>query len=171
MLFLGFEGLLRTGELFSLWCENLVVICGHLVVRLIQTKTGQQFGADQVVVIKSRIVVAVMNKFLGKLQLGDLLLCRYPAAARQDSQQLLEFFDLGNCAFGWYSCRRGGASELFRRTGSMEYTLIQGRWANSRIARLHIETGLAECVSFSVAPVQQRLFSLFAPRLQAYIGA
>ena len=49
----------------------------------------------------------------------------------------------------------------------MESTLIMGRWANSRTARLYIQTGAAELVKLRVSDEQRALFALLAPRLRA----
>ena len=50
----------------------------------------------------------------------------------------------------------------------MESTLIMGRWANSRTARLYIQTGAAELVKLRVSDERRALFALSAPRLRAY---
>ena len=52
----------------------------------------------------------------------------------------------------------GGATAMFRATGSMERTLVIGRWAYTRTARLHIFTGLAETFGLNITPAQRGLF-------------
>jgi hypothetical protein len=63
LLLIGFDGLLRTGELFT-------ITAGHIrferddaaaIIQLPGTKTGQRFGADQVVVAHSRLAVSILR--------------------------------------------------------------------------------------------------------------
>ena len=42
-----------------------------------------------------------------------------------------------------YSLRRGGATWVFRCSGSMETALIKGRWGSHRVARIYIADALS----------------------------
>ena len=50
------------------------------------------------------------------------------------------------------SFKRGGASDLFRRTGSFDICTDQGRWEHVSTARRYIETALAEHMIFELTP-------------------
>ena len=63
------------------------------------------------------------------------------AAFRKRFAQLCHVFDLDSYNFRPYSLRRGGATDLFQRTQSMEAALIRGRWESSRVARIYISDG------------------------------
>ena len=52
-----------------------------------------------------------------------------------------------------YSFKRGGASELFRRTGSFDVCVEQGRWQDVSSARRYIETATADQMIFELTPV------------------
>jgi hypothetical protein len=173
LLLVGFDALSRTGELFTL-------TAGHIrfddddrtaIIQLPGTKTGQRFGADQVCVVHSHLAVSVLKAACSNLNSCDTILRRTPSSARKALQHLLTFYALDNMAFGWYSLRRGGASAHFQKSGSMEATLVLGRWSSQRTARLYIETGLAETVQLSLTAQQRALFRCFAPCLQRYRAA
>ena len=55
-----------------------------------------------------------------------------------------------------YSFKRGGASDLFRRTGSSDICVDQGRWEHVNTARRYIESALAEQMIFELSPVWLR---------------
>ena len=52
-------------------------------------------------------------------------------------------FDLLPHKFRPYSLRRGGATWVFRVTGSMETALVKGRWWSHRVARIYIADALS----------------------------
>ena len=55
-----------------------------------------------------------------------------------------------------YSFKRGGASDLFRRTGSFDICVYQGRWEHVSTARRYIEAALAEQMIFELSPAWLR---------------
>ena len=55
-----------------------------------------------------------------------------------------------------YSFKRGGASDLFRRTGSFDICVDQGRWEHVNTARRYIEAALAEQMIFELSPAWLR---------------
>ena len=55
-----------------------------------------------------------------------------------------------------YSFKRGGASDLFRRTGSFDICVDQGRWEHVNTARRYIESALAEQMIFELSPAWLR---------------
>ena len=66
----------------------------------------------------------------------------------------MKTFGLQDFDFKPYSCRRGGATNFFIQTGSMELTLARGRWGSSRVARIYINDGLAMLASLTLTPAQ-----------------
>ena len=61
-----------------------------------------------------------------------------PAAFRRRFAQLCNIFWFGPFAVQTYSLRRGGATDLFQQTQSMEAAFIRGRWESSRCALIYI---------------------------------
>ena len=71
---------------------------------------------------------------------------RSPANARLLFKHIGEFFKLDQFNFQFYSLRRGGASWDFRLHGSMERTLLNGRWESVSTARVYVNDALASSV-------------------------
>eukprot|EP00971_Amphidinium_carterae_P295255 5863489-Amphidinium_carterae.1 len=55
-----------------------------------------------------------------------------------------------------YSLRTGGATCDFLRHGSMETTLLKGRWASSRTARLHLASAALAYARLTLTDTQTR---------------
>ena len=135
--------------------SGFAFVRGTVIVKLHATKVGQRLGADEVVAIHAGPTVSFLKVHLRSLPQDALLYSGTAQAARAGLQRLLTLFvHVNDMHFGWYSCRRGGASSLFHETGSMETVLVTGRWANTRTARLYIQTGLAEVVALSLTLAQ-----------------
>ena len=66
------------------------------------------------------------------------------------ARQYRALFDAAVSAIGLaadfkpYSLRRGGASQFFQRTGSMDVTMEIGRWGNIRTARTYVNVALMD---------------------------
>ena len=56
-----------------------------------------------------------------------------------------------------YSLRRGGATHDFRHHGHMDRTVLRGRWANPRTARLYVQEGLADLASLRISPAKAQV--------------
>lgn len=168
-LLLAFKGLLRTGELLQLHNRDIGIYERKLARRLTARTTGQRRGVDEVVIVHSALVVAVVRKALEGGAPDDLVLRRSPSQARRALTLLLAFFQLDGWHFGWYSGRRGGASHLFPETQSMEQVLVVGRWAATRAARIYFEMGLAELVSLVLNPQQLHLISAAVTCLRVFL--
>jgi hypothetical protein len=67
--------------------------------------------------------------------------------------------------FTLYSLRRGGASELFRITNSMDRVLLNGRWESVKRARVYVMDGLAELTQIQLSPKANQTLSFYAGKL------
>ena len=67
--------------------------------------------------------------------------------------------------FTLYSLRRGGASELFRITNSMERVLLNGRWKSKKRAKVYVMDGLAELTQIQLSPKTRQQLSFYAGKL------
>ena len=56
---------------------------------------------------------------------------------------MLEVFALGDYSYNFYGLRRGGATSFFFQTGSMDQTIVVGRWESSSTARIYINQSAA----------------------------
>ena len=68
-----------------------------------------------------------------------------------------------------YGLRRGGGTEFFRRSGSLEATLFRGRWSSIRTARAYIVEGMSLLAQHSLA-LPEAEAHLYLQALQAYLS-
>lgn len=162
---LCFWGMLRTGELLSLYPFQVLVSQGHAVVQLGATKSGLRRNQDENVVIEDIATVILLEEWqqfrLDTGTYGAPLFPQGPQSFRHQFKQVLEYFQVG-ATFRPYSLRRGGATQDFRTHGAMERTLIRGRWASTGAARQYIQEGLSVLVKLQISERQRTLFSSYA---------
>ena len=59
--------------------------------------------------------------------------------------------------------RRGGATALFRNTGSMETALLKGRWQSSRVAKIYLADGVSHLPGMTFTPQATSMLDKWAP--------
>jgi hypothetical protein len=143
---LGFLGFLRTGELFNLKKDDITIKGSRILITLAGTKTSVRKKANELSSVVSPWISRLLVKHLKNLEPGQRLLRRSPANARLLFKHIVEFFKLDQFNFQFYSLRRGGASWDFRLHGSMERTLLNGRWESVSTARVYVNDALASSV-------------------------
>ena len=162
----AFDTMLRPGELYRLTKGDITWAGGKAVLRLHHTKSGQRRGADEMVVCGSHVA----NKWLAialssKRPTDSLLSCR-PATLRELFFSLLEYLAVQG-HFSLYSFRRGGATWHFLSEGSMERTLLRGRWVSSSTARIYLQDAAAGLSHLSLTPEQKQHMKHLAQVLSA----
>ena len=166
LLLLAFHCLLRTGELWQLYPEDILLGRSHGVLSLKGTKSGKRNAANESVSITNELVVESLRSLLSyRQQCGGPsrpLWSSSHAAFRSRFKVLCDRFDVQHHAFRPYSLRRGGATDLFQRTRSMECALLRGRWESSRVARIYISDGLSFLPSLRFTPKTQSMMSRFS---------
>ncbi|CAK0814337.1 unnamed protein product, partial [Prorocentrum cordatum] len=145
LLLVAFEGMLRGAEVFALTVGDIVDRGELFAVRISSSKTTAGKDCAEAVVIRSRMAVALLRIAVRGLGAGARLSWRTPSQLRGALGALARGLGLAG-PITWHSVRRGGASAFFVRSGSMEATLVAGRWASSATARLHIEGAVADSV-------------------------
>ena len=78
-----------------------------------------------------------------------------PATFQRVFAEVRSLLQLDDQRLTLYSWRRGGASADFRSHGSMETTLLRGRWASVRTARLYVQDAVAEATTLALLPAQR----------------
>ena len=157
LLLVGFDGFLRTGELFAL---TPLVVSFHknkAILKLSETKTSHRKLADEMVVVESQHAVSLLKKACRDRPKGSPILTMTPVKARLLLKSLLASFGLETWGFNFYSLRRGGATAYFFRTGSMEKTLAKGRWETASTARIYIHEASAQAGELTLSPGQRAL--------------
>ena len=155
-LALALYGMLRTGELLQLRWSQLLFGPQDLVIQLGLTKTGLRRAIDENVVARDeipRLLARTLWDIRRKQQrLNELVWIDGSKAFRDQFRALVAFFQLPP-SFKPYSLRRGGATADFRHDGSMEKTLLRGRWGSTGAARNYVQEGLGLDQTFIDPPL------------------
>ena len=174
LLILGFHVFPRSAELFNARKADFVFdFRNHAVWSLPLTKSGQRVGAKESLIVDDVWVTQLLKQFLKPLMPGDRLSSISGQGQRQRLRTLLDAASLDG-DYRWYSCRRGGATALFRATGNMSRVCHVGRWNSQKTARIYITDALAALVETQLTqPHRRRLTRLASsarPDLHACVG-
>ena len=147
LLLLGFFAMLRTGELLAVRPKDLILDNEKGLVSLFATKTGQRHAASETVAFHDHFTLDALKElvFLRRSQgLFNVPIWISSASSfRTKFQHHMKRFSLERHCFRPYSMRRGGATDLFQETGSMETVLLKGRWGSSQVGKIYIQDGLS----------------------------
>ncbi len=131
---LAFDVILRTGELTDLRTTDSTVGVKCLILVLRDTKIGARLGAHQEVSCRDACLVAKLRAQLQLLPRGSPLIGMSAKAFRALWRRALK--DLGIPeSYAPYCLRRGGATSLFRHTGSYDRVAEKGRWLSMQAMR------------------------------------
>jgi hypothetical protein len=142
LLLVGFDTMMRSGELYSVRVKDVTFKQHKAIVRLPSTKTSARKGAAEVVVCESALAVKWLLLSFANKGPDDLLLTCGAAKFRLIFQQLKVIFNIED-NLSVYSLRRGGATWDFLNRGSMERTLLRGRWQSNASARIYLQDAAA----------------------------
>lgn len=165
ILCLSFHCLLRTGEAMAVSFDDLMLGESSGICRLQNTKSGKRNAANEVISITDPVVLEILRA-LSQWRTSHgipsmALWSRSPGQFRQQFKRLMHVFSLDEHGFRPYSLRRGGATDLFQRTNSMEAALLRGRWESSRVARIYIADGLSHLPSLKMNPSTASMMAQF----------
>ena len=143
-LLVGFYGLLRTGELLALqaWQIHMSSAVQPAVLNLGYTKAGKRQGAAESVTITEQHVLRLLWNWKNQATRYSYLTVK-PHAWRALFAECIHCLKLDSWGFRPYSLRRGGATNLFVKCGSLDKVLLAGRWTALKTARIYLNSGLA----------------------------
>ena len=141
-LLVGFDAMLRSGELYELRIKDIAFYGTRAVLSLGMTKTGKRTNTSEMVVVESHLAVAALRHACAGRRRSEFLLSRGPRVFRCLFNSLVELFELEG-TITVYSLRRGGASWDFLQHQSMERTLLRGRWQSTSSARIYLQDATA----------------------------
>ena len=163
-MLVGFHCILRTGELMGVKSKDIDVSPDHktAVLNLGLTKSGQRQGAAESVVLYDRPLIRLISAWQFGSAPGDSLVACGPFQFRREFRQAIATLHLkDDWDFKPYSLRRGGATHDFREHGQLSRTVVWGRWASAKSARIYINDGLATLASFKMSPKTQQAVKKF----------
>ena len=167
LIILGFEALLRTGELLQVRPHDILPREGQCLVHLKQTKTTAKRGAPEVVPFRQQWAYMLLQTVqeVAREQQGNFvpMWSRSHQSFRKKFRKYLRYFHLHRFGFQPYSLRRGGATEVFRRTGSYDLAIFAGRWQSTKVAKVYIQEGLSRLPHLVLQPQHQALLDEWDP--------
>ena len=146
---LGFLALLRTQELLCLrWGRILSdVHSGVIILNLGYSKSGQRRGAEEGVRVDCTPLAWALEAARPIGEPGAALIEHPPARFRAHFAEAVRDTGLDHLPVRPYSLRRGGASHLFRMSGSYSLVTERGRWARLETSRIYISEAAAQTAS------------------------
>ena len=143
-LLIGFYGLMRTGELLALqsWQIHMNSPNHPAVINLGLTKSGKRQGAAESITITEKHVLRHLWAWKQKVPRHTFLTLK-PHASRNLFSECVSKLKFDQWEFRPYSLRRGGATHLFLKCGSLDRVIIAGRWTAVKTAKIYINSGLA----------------------------
>eukprot|EP00435_Cladocopium_sp_Y103_P044257 s197_g12.t1 len=150
----AFDALLRPGELYLLQVRDITFYTNQAVITLRDTKTGKRKGSGEMVVVESKLATRYLRLACQGRSPRENLLRDGAPAFRLLFRNLVHHFELTGL-FAVYSLRRGGATYNFLQHGSMETTLLRGRWSSTSTARIYIQDTIATVSELRLTSLQR----------------
>ena len=146
MVLLLHHGLLRTMEGLNSRCGDYIfqmpLLRAHL--SLPDTKTSKRHGRSESVSLYEAKVVKLLFMLCEKRQPGDKVYSSSPGTFRKRFALALTALGMDDLDIQIHSMRRGGATDYFKATNSMQEVAFRGRWANFTTAKLYTDGALQD---------------------------
>ena len=146
MVLLLHHGLLRTMEGLSSRCGDYIfqlpLLKAHL--SLPDTKTSKRHGRSESVGLYEATVVKLLAMLCENRQPGDKVYSGSAATFRKRLGLALSALGMADLDIQVQSMRRGGATDFFKKTNSMQEVAFRGRWANFATAKLYTDAALQD---------------------------
>ena len=165
-LLVGFDTFARSGELFAIQKAHVTFAKGKAIIRLPVTKTTVRKGAAEMLIVESSIAVHYLAVALAEKPDFAPLLSMSPQRFRVLFALLKDFFNVDD-NLSLYSLRRGGATWDFLRHGSMERTLLRGRWQSTSSARIYLQDAVAAVSLLKLTEEQETQLRICSQYLSA----
>ena len=156
-LYVAFHCLLRTGEFVGLQLSQLRGNRSSMTLVLTDTKTSKRHGATEYVNLDctvARILVEWSRLRLGHGPLIQLSQTKF----RSLWKSLVQQAGLDPEIFQPYSVRRGGATFDYIDSGSLDRSLLRGRWQSIRAARVYVREGEEQLARLAFSPAHRDVF-------------
>ena len=152
----GFCGLLRTGEMFTLQRHNVVLSKRKgqpSIIFLYDTKTAKRnmLTAEKVLIHEECGQFCLRYLCRGKAN-DDMLVDVSAARYRTLWKEVVTYLGLESFHYLPYSLRRGGATSAYREGMSFDQLLLKGRWQSISTARLYVDQALQELSAIQLPP-------------------
>ena len=172
VLCVAFYGLLRTVEATSLLVKHCSASAdfSKWVLNLGLTKGGQRRGVTESVVVSAPVACVLLRAAVEGQKPGMFLLRRPVAEFRRLFKSLLWELGVAHFRMQPYSLRRGGATRLFRESGSFDEVSEVGRWGHTATAKVYINEGLATFSHLALSPAHAKVVERLAREFSRRCG-
>ena len=168
-LLVGWDCMLRTGEILQRRMEHIALVRGRAVLHLHSTESSKRTCQKKMVVVESSMANCALAHVVRRSPRRDLLLPRGAAHFRRVFHALCVVFGI-TFHVTPYSLRRGGATYSFLLRGSTEKCMLRGRWASSSSARIYLADAVATVHFLQLCSRQLHLASAAADSLRHLLG-
>ena len=167
MLVVGYTAYLRTGEMFRIRREHVVLPhtrAGTAIIFLQDTKTSQRKQLTwEKVIIKEQQALACLHCLCEGRRGPDFLVDMSIFQFRKLWKDGVKALALEDQKIQPYSIRRGGATSAYRLGATFESLMQQGRWANVATARIYLDEAIQEYQTLTLSSIsRQRLRNALA---------
>ena len=166
LILVGFHAFLRTGEILNLTPRDFLLNDKTGIVRLTNTKTGRRRNVQEVVTLEDpkvrQVVQTLLDVRASTLTLQAPVWLGSGTSFRKKFDEYVRYFGVSHLGFRPYSLRRGGATAYFQCCGSMERTLLRGRWNSTSVAKLYLCDGLSQLPSLRINPATKARISSYS---------
>ena len=160
MLVVGYSAYLRTGEMFRIRKEHVVLPnnpTDAATIFLQDTKTSQRKQLSwEKVLIKEKQALACLRCLCEGRRGPDFLVDTSIYQFRKIWSDAVKELGLENYKIQPYSIRRGGATSAYRLGASFESLMQQGRWANVATARIYLDEAIQEYQTLTLSSSSRR---------------
>jgi hypothetical protein len=164
-MLIGYQGLLRTGEITKLKKRDWTWIPRRKLALLLlgDTKGGKRRGEQETICIDDPVLCRLVNEYLSRCRDHEPICGRSGPSFRSWFRRLVHSTAFGRqVAYKPYSIRRGAATDFFQRTRNLDALAARGRWANVQTARIYVEEAGAEAAEIAITRRDNLLFSEWA---------
>ena len=162
-LLVGFQGLLRTGELLQVRNKDILCREDFIIIYLGETKMSVRNAGTESTSFRDK-KLALMLQAWKSVHVPEALLINLSASSfRQWFARGLEATGLSSIDYKPYSLCRGGATQVYIETQSYSAVCQRGRWASERTCRIYIQDSFALLTNLStcLSPKQREYHTLW----------
>ena len=170
VLMAAFDGMLRTTEFLTLTASQICFGQANALILLPLTKSGQRHGGAESVFIRDPQAVSLLRFACQRCGRSTApLIGMKPSAFRAWLKRSLRGLGLQALQLQPYSFRRGGATHRFQNGCPLPELLMQGRWENSRTARIYITEAALFLTSLALSPASSDLLRQYVQLLATFV--
>jgi len=167
LILLGFHCFLRTGEMLAVRPCDLLVNSTTGIVTLPESKSGLRHNTKESIKIEDLKVLLVCEQMISLQRSRGLFKVPFwtqsGSSFRQVFYRTCKEFYVEHLQFKCYSIRRGGATADYQKHGSMERTLLRGRWQSSAVAKIYLQDALSQLPYLKARRQTSRQLRRFLP--------